>query len=59
MLCSYENQVKTYCQFVATRAPTEALKVEEKELKNLLNWGKFSFYVIADREIFIYLKSKK
>ena len=35
-------------------------KVEEKEeLKNLLKWGKFSFYVMVDREIFTYLKNKK
>ena len=39
---------------------TEALEVEEKEeLKNLLKWGKFSFYVIIDCEIFTDLKNKK
>ena len=36
------------------------LEVEEKEdLKNLLKWGKFSFYVMVDRKIFTYLKNKK
>ena len=35
-------------------------KVEEKkELKNLLKWNKFYFYVMADREMFTYLKNKK
>ena len=35
-------------------------KVEEKEeLKNLLMWGKFSFHVMVDREIFTYLKNNK
>ena len=32
---------------------------EKEELKNLLKWGKFSFYEMADREIFAYLKNKK
>ena len=32
---------------------------EEEELKNLLKDGRFSFYVIVDREIFTYLKNKK
>ena len=41
-------------------ASTQALEVEEKEeLKNLLKWGKFSFYVIIDCEIFTDLKNKK
>ena len=31
---------------------------EKEELKNLLKWGKFSYYVMVDHEIFIYLKSK-
>ena len=36
------------------------MEVEEKEeLKNFLKWGKFSSYVIADREIFTYLEKKK
>ena len=35
----------------------QALEVEEEEeLKNLLKWGKFSIYVIKDREIFTYEK---
>ena len=60
MLCSYGNQVKIHCQVVATHVPTLLLEVEEKEeLKNLLKCGKFSFYVIVDREIFTYLKNKK
>ena len=29
---------------------------EKEELKNLLKWGKFSFYVMVDREIFTYLE---
>ena len=32
---------------------------EKEELKNFLKLDKFSFYVLADREIFIYLKNKK
>ena len=51
---------KLHCQVVATHVPTLPLEVEEKEeLKNLLKCGKFSFYVIVDREIFTYLKNKK
>ena len=35
-------------------------EVEEKEeLKTLLMWVKFSFHVIVDREIFLYVKNKK
>ena len=30
-----------------------------EELKNLSKWGKFSFYVMVDSEIFTYLKNKK
>ena len=37
-----------------------AAEVEEKqELKNLLTWGKFSFYVMVDHEIFTDLENKK
>ena len=32
---------------------------EKKELKNLLMWGKFSFHVMVDREIFTYVENKK
>ena len=32
---------------------------EKEELKNFLKWGKFSFYVMVDHEIFTYLKNKK
>ena len=32
---------------------------EKEELKIFLKWGKFSSYVIADREIFTYLEKKK
>ena len=32
---------------------------ENEELKNFLKWGKFSIYVMVDREIFVYLKNKK
>ena len=32
---------------------------ERKELKNLLMWGKFFFYVMVDRELFTYVKNKK
>ena len=49
-----------HCQVVATHVPTQELEVEGKEeLKNLLKWAKFSFYVIVDHEIFTYPKSKK
>ena len=51
---------KLHFQVVAIRVPTLALEVEEKEgLKNLLKWGKFSFYVMLNREIVTYLKNKK
>ena len=51
---------KLHCQVVVTYVPTLPLEIEEKEeLKNLLKGGKFSFYVIVDREIFTYLKNKK
>ena len=41
---------KLHCQVVATHVPTWALEVEEnEEVKNLLKWGKFSFYVIEGR----------
>ena len=32
---------------------------EKEELKNLVKWGKFSFYVMVDSQIFTYLKKKK
>ena len=32
---------------------------EKEELKNLSKWGKFSFYLMIDCEIFTYLKNKK
>ena len=36
------------------------MEVEERpELRNLLKWGNFSYYVMVDREIFTYLKKKK
>ena len=35
-------------------------EVEEKEeLKKLLMWGKFSFHVIVDHELYTYVKNKK
>ena len=50
-----EIRWKLHCQIVATNVPTQALEMKEKEeLKNLLKWDKFSFYVIAN-----YLKNKK
>ena len=55
-----EIRLNLPCQVVATHVPTLALELNEKEeLKNLLKWGKFSFYVMVDCEIFIYLKNKK
>ena len=55
-----EIRWKLHCQVVVTHVLTLPLEVEEnEELKNLLKCGKFSFYVIADREIFTYLKNKK
>ena len=45
---------------MATHVPTWALVVEGKEeLKNSLKWGKFSLYVMVDREILTYLKNKQ
>ena len=32
---------------------------EKEELKNLLMWGKFSFHVMVDRQLFTYVKNKK
>ena len=55
-----EIRWKLHCQVVATHVVTLALEVKEKgELKNLLKWGKFSFYVMADWKIFTCLKNKK
>ena len=55
-----EIRWKLHYQVLATHVPTSPLEAEEKEeLKNLLKGGKFSFYVIVDREIFTYLKNKK
>ena len=60
MLYSYRNQLETSLPSCGHTCSNLALKVKEKEeLKNLLNWGKFSFYVIVDQEIFTYLKNKK
>ena len=48
-----------YKQVVATLVPTLPLELEEKKgLKNLLKCGKFSFYVMVDREVTTYLKIK-
>ena len=47
-----------HCEVVATHVSTLEEK-EKQELKNLLKWGKFSLYVMVDREIFTYLKNKK
>ena len=55
-----EIRWKLHCQVVATHVPTWALEVKEKEeLKNLLKWVKFSFYVMVDREIFTIPEKKK
>ena len=32
---------------------------DKEELKNLLMWGKFSFHVMVDRQLFTYVKNKK
>ena len=54
-----EIRWKPHCQVVDLDIPV-AEKVEEKEeLKNLLKWGKFSYYVMVDRKIVAYLKNKK
>ena len=39
--------------------PIPGEEEEKEELENLLKWGKFSFYVTVDREIFTCLKNKK
>ena len=55
-----EIRWKLHCQVVATHVPIQTLEVKEKEeLKNLLKWGKFPFYVTVDHEIFTYLKNPK
>ena len=61
-----EIKWKRYCEVVANHVPSFnsgipiAGEVEEKEeLKNLLKWGKLSFHVMVDLEIFKYLKNKK
>ena len=48
-----EIRWKFNCQVVPTHVKTLEMK-EKEELKNLLQWGKFSFYVMVD-----YLKNKK
>ena len=50
-----EIKWKLYCQVMATNVPIE----KKEELKNLLKWGKFSFYVIVDCKIVTYLKNKE
>ena len=64
ILCGYGNQVETSVsscdQTCAHLGIPVAAEVEEKEeLKNLLKWGKFSFRVMVDSEIFTYLNNKK
>ena len=55
-LCSYEIQVETsLSSFSHTCTELDipiAREVDEKELKNLLKLGKFSFYVMLDCDIF-------
>ena len=41
------------------RIPTAGEVEEKKELKKLIKWGKFSFYLMVDSKIFTYLKNKK
>ena len=53
-----EIRLNLHCEAVATHVSTLEEK-EKQELKNLLKWGKFSLYVMVDREIFTYLKNKK
>ena len=58
MLCSYGNQGETSLSgrgHTCTNLPLEA--EEKKELKNLLKFGKFSFYVTVDGEVFTYLEA--
>ena len=60
MLCSYGNQVDTSlssCDHTCTDFATGRRKGRTE--KNLVKCGKFSFYVMADSEVFIYLKNKK
>ena len=46
--------------FFVTMGILVAGEVEEKkELKNLLMWGKFSYHVMVDLEIFTYVENKK
>ena len=64
ILCSYGNQVETSlsscCHTCTHLGILIAGEAEEKEeLKNLLMWGKFSFHVMVDRELFRYVKNKK
>ena len=55
-----EIRWKLYFQVVAKYVPILPLEVEEKEeLKNLLKYSKFSFYVIVVSQVFTYLKNKK
>ena len=63
-MCSYGNQVETSLSSCGHTCNDLGIpiagEVEEKEeLKNLLKWDEFSFHVMADREIFTYLKNKK
>ena len=64
ILCSYGNHVETSlstCCRIRTHLGILIIgEVEKKEeLKNLLMWGKFSFHVMVDRELFTYVKNKK
>ena len=53
-----EIRLKLHYQVVCTHVQTLKVKAKE-ELKNLLKWGKISFYVMVDCEIFTHLKNKK
>ena len=64
ILCSYGNEVETSlssCPHTCTHLGIVlAGEVEEKEeLKSSLMWGKFSFHVMVDRELFTYVKKKE
>ena len=63
-MCSYGNQVETLlssCSYTCTDIdiPITGEIEGKEELKKLIKWGKFSFYVMVDCKIFTYLKNKK
>ena len=63
ILCSYGDEVETSlsscghtCTHLSILIAGEV--TEKQELKNMLMWGEFSFHVMLDGEIFMYVKMR-